>query len=575
VRDLDPLTLSVIWNGSINICEEMGLVLRRTAYSEAVREAEDYSTALYDARGRAVAQGVYTPGHLGAMFFAIQHALKAYPPETLEPGDGILLNDIYMGSGHLPDVFAIYPVFIDNRLVAFAVNCAHQLDVGGMAPGSQVVEGVLDFYQEGMRILPVRHYRNWRPVPEVMRLVIGNVRQERDTTGDLKAMMNANFVADQRLKALVDRYGLETVLAAFDEMIDRSEAATREAYRAVPEGRYSFVDYMDDYGRNTPPIRCEVAIEVRGDEITVDWTGSGPQVPAGMNSTYNFTYAYSLYAIKCLTSPNVPQNDGSRKAITVIAPKGCFFNPIPPAPGAGRAVVANRIVDTIMGAMSKALPDRAVTASSHFVNATFGGLKGSHEPFVYYELLMGGYHARPQKDGADGMASAFNTGNIPVEVQESNHPVIVSGVQFVCDSAGAGKFRGGTGIQKDLQILNDVRLSNLSDRNVYQPFGLFGGKPGSLGSTTLEHEGVKSTLHSKGVYDLHDGDRVSFRVAGAGGWGSPLTRDPQAVLRDVVDGFVSAEAAERDYGVRVNPIRRTVDEQATRSLRATAESSTE
>lgn len=570
--EIDPITLAVVWNSMIATCEEMGFVLRRTAYSEAVREAQDMSTALFDREGRLVAQGVYTPGHLGAMRFALWHALRAYPAETLSAGDGILLNDIAMGAGHLPDIFSFYPVFRDDRLVAFTGTSAHHIDVGGAAPGSQAVEGVVDTYQEGLRIIPVKHFQSERPVEQVFRFIEANVRVPVKVIGDLKAQMNANRIGGLRLVALIDKYGMETFSRCMEEMIQRSEAAMRASISRIPDGVYSFEDYLDDVGRNTDPIKVKVAVRIDRDEATVDFTGSSPQTESGINSYMNFTYAYALYSLRCLTDPTIPQNEGCFRPVRVVAPEGSFFNPRHPAPGGGRAIIANRIVDCIMGAMSKALPHHAITASSHFSNSTVGGMDPrTARPFVYYDLLMGGFGARPTKDGIDGIASGFNTGNIPVEVYEINYPVLIERQEYILDSAGAGKYRGGTGIRKDVRFLTEkVRLTNLSDRQKYSPFGLFGGSPGALGATILNPGPNETQLHSKGVYQLVLGDVVSFRVSGAGGWGDPFEREPQAVLGDVRDGFVSVGQAREIYGVAVDSSGRMVLEQETARLRTRA-----
>ncbi|MBI4278511.1 MAG: hydantoinase B/oxoprolinase family protein [Armatimonadetes bacterium] len=570
MAEIDPITLAVVWNSMINICEEMGYVLCRTAYSEAVREAQDMSTALFDPQGRLVAQGVYTPGHLGAMRFALGHALRAYPAETLRPGDGILLNDIAMGAGHLPDMFSFTPVFHQGRLVAFTGSSAHHIDVGGAAPGSQAVEGIVDTYQEGLRIIPVKYFENDRPVEQVFKFIEANVRVPEKVVGDIKAQMNANRIGGLRICALIEKYGLPTFNQCLEEMIRRSEAAMRASIREIPDGTYAFEDYLDDVGRNTDPVKVRVTVTIEGDEVAVDFTGSGPQTESGINCYINFTYAYALYSLRSLTDPTIPQNEGCFRPLKVVAPEGSFFNPRHPAPGGGRAIIANRIVDCIMSAMSQALPQRAIAACSHFSNATVGGLDPrTGRPFVYYDLLMGGFGARPVKDGIDGIASGFNTGNIPVEVYEINYPVLIERQEYIPDSAGAGKYRGGTGIRKDVRILTEkVRLTCLSDRQRFVPFGLFGGGPGALGATILNPGPNETRLHSKGVYPLLRGDVISFRVSGSGGWGHPSERDPQAVLRDVRDGLVSAEQARNVYGVAIDTSTWTVLAEETAALRA-------
>ncbi|HMJ96639.1 MAG TPA: hydantoinase B/oxoprolinase family protein [Thermoleophilaceae bacterium] len=557
---IDVITLSVVWTRLVEICEEMGAALRKTAFSPAIREAEDCGVGLFDRRGRLLAQGVFTPGQVGSMPFALQHALDAYPAETLRPGDGIVLNDPYMGNGHLPDIFCFAPVYSDDELVGYAGSCAHHMDVGGAAPGSQATVGIFDMHQEGIRITPVRAFVGGDPVREVLELVTANVRKPDDTAGDLRAQMTTCLIGARRLVELYDEYGEAVIEGCMDELIARTETGAREAVSAIPDGRYEFEDYLDDWGPDTDPVRIAVAVDVSGDEITVDFTGTGPAVRAALNCPYNFTYAYSLFAVKALTDATLPENEGGRRPLTVIAPEGCFLNPIPPAPTGARATVAIRIVDAIMGALSQALPERAVAAPSHFVNTTFGGVSDTGEPFVYYELLIGGVGGRAHSDGVDGLVSCFNTSNIPVEIHEATSPVLVERLELLEDSGGPGLHRGGVGIRKVLRVLaGPVRLTNLADRQVYPAWGLFDGEPGAIGSVTLSRNGHTEVLHSKTTRDVAAGDILDYRVAGAGGWGRPFARDPDAVLDDVIDGLVSVAAAEERYGVVVDRAAGEVD----------------
>ncbi|MDP2728515.1 MAG: hydantoinase B/oxoprolinase family protein, partial [Dehalococcoidia bacterium] len=313
---VDPITLAVVWGGFQAAAQEMGVALRRTAYSEAVREGEDFSTAIFDARGRLVAQGDFSPGHLGSMPFAVKTIAAEFPPETLKPGDVILQNDPQIGSGHLPDFFIFYPTFHEGKtLVGWVVNCAHQADVGGAGLGSQVAENLIDYHQEGLRILPVKLYVEDRLQEDLMKLILGNVRLPDKVQGDMKAQLNSCRGGAARFTALVDAYGLETVQACMDEMMDRSEAAIRAGVRAIPDGTYSFVDYLDDSGRNTDPIELKVAVTIEGDQATIDLTGSSSQRQCGMNVYFNYTYAYGVCAMRAVTDPFVPHNEGCTRPI--------------------------------------------------------------------------------------------------------------------------------------------------------------------------------------------------------------------------------------------------------------------
>ncbi len=568
---MDAITKGVVWAALQSIAEEAGTALRKTAYSQAVREGRDFSAALFDARGRMIAQGDFSPGHLGSMPSLVGHVLREYPADSLQPGDAIVLNDLYMGSGHLPDFFLTTPVFHRDRLVGFVVNCAHQVDVGGAAPGSQAVEGISEFYQEGIRILPTRLWRGGEVNREVMRLITGNVRVPEIVEGDLKAMRNSGRVGELRLAELFERYGTETVLAAWDEILAHSEREMRAAIREVPSGRYSAEDFYDDCGRGTDPLRVFVTVLVDGDEITVDFEGSSPQTRSGMNSAFNYTLAYTWHTVKsALVQQTLPQNAGTMRPIRARAPEGSLFNPRPPAAAGARAVMQQRIVDVILQALAQAIPERVIAASSHWANPIFEGFDPRRgRRFVYYDIIVGGMGARPHKDGAEAVCGSFNLENIPVEVNESNYPILIERLELIPDSAGAGTFRGSCGLRKDIRFLGERgSVSNLSDRHRFPPPGLFGGRPGALGRTLLNPGTEREQdLHPKAIYPLAHADLVSLRVSGSGGYGDPRARDPELVARDVALGHVSADQAREGYGVVIDPVSGAVDAVATGRLR--------
>lgn len=570
MSDIDPITFSVVWNGLVSIAEEMGTALRRSAYSLGVREGRDFSTALFDAQGRLVAQGNFSPGHLGSMPFIVKNILQEYPLEELEEGDSILLNDPYLGSGHLPDFFQVSPVFFKGNLLGFSANCAHMVDVGGAGPGSQAVDS-LDLFQEGLRFLPTRIYHAGRPNREVLRMLESNVRVPDKVMGDVRAQRNANRIGDLGVFALAETYGPDILAACMNQVLDRSEESMRCAIRELPEGVYEAEDYFDDYGPNTETLAVRVAVAIKDGGLTIDFSGSSPQTRSGLNSTFNYTRAYSYFTLKALTvQDRVPQNEGCIRPIEVIAPEGSLFNPRPPAAVGPRAIMQQRMVDTILLAMSRAAPDRVIASSSHWANPNYGGIDpATRKTFVYYEMLIGGVGARPTKDGADGLCSAFNLENIPVEVVEATYPVLVDRLQFVTDSAGPGRFRGGVAMRKDVRLLSDeVVFSNLTDRQVTQPRGLFGGGGGPVGKTLLNPDSSNPVpLHSKGTYRLHERQVVSTTLSGSGGYGPPETRDPQAVLRDVLDDYVSIDAARDVYRVAISTDTMTIDPSETRRLR--------
>ncbi len=568
---VDPITLAVVWGGLQAVSQEMGVVLKRTAYSEAVREGEDFSTAIFDADGRLIAQGDFSPGHLGSMPFAVKRIAQEFPPETLSPGDAIIQNDPQIGSGHLPDFFAFYPVFYNDVLVGWTVNCAHQSDIGGAGLGSQVIEKVSDFYQEGLRILPLKIFEKGKPIDSVFRMIAGNVRLPDKVLGDLKAQLNACRVGGTRFQALLELYGLETVRACTEEILQRSEEAIRAAIRQIPDGTYHFVDYLDDSGRDTDPIKLDVTVTVADDEIVVDFTGSSPQRECGMNSYYNYTYAYVIACVRSMTDPSIPHNEGCTRPLKLVIPEGSFFNAQPPAACGGRHVTCNRIFEATLGAIAQAIPQKAFAGTGHMANPIIGGTHPkTGKKFFLYDLLMGSVGARSTKDGIEAVASPWNARNIPVEVQESNSPILVECFEFVTDSAGPGKYRGGMAMRKDVRVFSeDAKLFNMGERQKFAPYGLFGGKPGQLGISILNPGSEQRILHSKGIYSLEYGDCLRTQTPSSGGYGDPLERDSQAVLNDVIKGYVSVEGAKRDYGVVIDSSTLTVLEDETKELRNT------
>ncbi|OLE37022.1 MAG: hypothetical protein AUG00_09290 [Candidatus Rokubacteria bacterium 13_1_20CM_2_70_7] len=569
---LDSITLGVIWGALHSIAVEVGTTVHRTAYSEQAREGQDFSVAVFDRAGRMVAQGPYSPGHMGAMSFAVENALAAHPVETLRPGDAILLNDPLLGSGHLPDFFITQPAFHRGELVGFTVNILHHTDVGGQRPGSQGVQGIFDYFQEGLRIPPTKVWKEYTEDAGVVGIIAANTRTPEKVLGDLRAQRSALRLGELRLIELCERYGRPTVFAAMDEIIARSEANMRAAIGQVSDGVYTFEDFLDDYGPGTDPLRIFVTVRVDGDTMVIDYEGSSPQTPSGMNSYINYTRSYSYAAVKCLTDPGGPMNEGALRPMTVKAPEGSFLNPRPPAGGGPRAIICYRTFEAVIGALAPALPQRVVAASSHFANPTFGGWdRGRSRRFVAYELVLSGTGARAAKDGCEAMASAFNASNIPVEAQEANQPIVVEHFELTRDSAGAGKFRGGCGIRRDLRFLADEgQLTNLSERQKFAPYGLFGGQPGKLARTVINPGPGEQVVRGKESREFVYGDIISFQQSGAGGYGDPSERDPARVLEDVLDDYVSIEAAGAEYGVVItgHGLDLRVDAEGTRRLRA-------
>ncbi len=547
----DNLTVAVIWGRLSALCEEMAEALQHTAFSDQVREGGDYSTAVFDTDGRLLAQANRSPAHLGAMPGAVKHMLEYYPGEVLRPRDLIIMNDPYLGSGHLPDVFAMSPAFANDELVGFVCCSVHVTDIGGPTPGSQAVVGVTEMIQEGLRILPTLLYRDGEANHEMLRMIEANVRVPELVLGDIRAQRAALHVGSKKMQELVEKQGLDRVNAAADIFIDRSEEAVRAELAAIPDGSYSFAENLDDMGPGTDPVKMAVTVTISGDEITFDFSDSAPQVSSSINSTLTYTKAYCYWATKAITTgDSIPQNEGQLRPVTVTATPGTFFNPTPPAAVGGRALVNQRIVEIIFGALGSAFPDRVTACSGQWVNPIFGGIEpNSGRPFVYYDYAVAGVGARLNKDGVDAISPIVSVENIPVEAQEARNPILVERFELVKDSGGAGRTRGGLAVRKDVRMLADgVTFSNLTDRQVFPPYGLDGGLPGSLGATVLNPDtDQEEKLESKGTYTLKKNDVVSFLCSGSGGFGSPLERDRDKVLEDIREERVSPEAAKEFY----------------------------
>ena len=539
----DPITLGVVWGALQSICVEIGSTVQRTAYSIQAREGQDFSVAVFDAQGRMSAQGPYSPGHMGAMHFAIRNFLAAFPAETLRPGDTLLLNDPQLGSGHFPDFLVAQPCFWRDEPVGFGVNLVHHTDVGGARPGSQAVEGIFDWHQEGLRIPPVKIVEEGRENTAALAIIAANSRVPRNVLGDLRSQRASLRVGERRIGELYDRFGRETVDACIEELLSRTEARVRERIVAMPDGAYAFEDFMDDSGTGTPPLRIAVEVTVAGDRIAVDFAGTGAQTESGLNSYFNYTRSYVYAALKCLTDPYGPMNAGALRPIEIRAPEGSFLDPRPPAGGGPRAAFCSRIFEVILGALAPAVPEAVTAASSHFCNATFGARDPvSGRRFVGYELIHGGTGARASRDGCEAMSSPYNAANIPIEAVEAATPVLVERFELIPDSGGRGRHRGGLGVRRDVRILGDaIRFTNLSERHRFAPFGVMGGEPGRRGRTVInpgtpgEYE-----IGGKASVDLRYGDVVSFQLAGAGGYGSPAERDPHLIEEDRRLGLVTA-----------------------------------
>jgi N-methylhydantoinase B len=554
---IDPVTLEVLRNACIAVAEEMNATLVRTGYSPNIKDRRDCSCALFDVvnsekGAELVSQAENIPVHLGAMPYSVTAAIEAFPASSLSPGDAILLNDPFHGGAHLPDMTLVTPVFVDDELVAVAANRAHHADVGGGQAGSVAADST-DIYQEGLRVPPVKLYDGGDPVEDVFDLLLTNVRTPEERRGDLRAQRAANRTAVDRLRELVARRGLDTVRAATTEIKAYAERRMRAEVQKLPDGTVRFEDYLDGDGLGREDLRIAVAVTVDGDRIVVDFEGTSDGVAGPINAPLAVTASATYHAVRCVTDPDVPPNAGTYRPVEIRAPAGSIVNAQPPsAVVGGNLEVSQRVVDALLGAFGLDAPERSVAAGQGTMNSvTFGGTDREGEPFAFYETVGGGFGGRAGADGMDGVhVHMSNTRNTPAEVLETTYPLRVRRYEYRPDSGGAGEFRGGLGLRRDIEVLtDDVAFSLLADRRRHRPYGVAGGDPGSAGADRLVRaDGNETGIAGKATHDLNAGDVVSVRTPGGGGFGDPTDRDAAAVARDLRLGTVSAAVARAVYG---------------------------
>lgn len=552
----DPIRLEVFKHLFASVAEEMGVVLRRTGYSPNIKERRDFSCALFDAAGQMIAQAAHIPVHLGAMPLSVQAAIAAL---DLGPGDVAILNDPYRGGTHLPDITLVTPIFLPaqtlgvspgwatspdeaaisagggNRVqhekpqgsiarpFAFAASRAHHADVGGMSPGSMPI--ARELIQEGIIIPPLKLVEAGQVNQGLLDLLLANVRTPEERWGDLQAQLAANAKGVQRMGELVGRYGAGEVQTYMQGLVDYAERMTRRLLAGLLDGVYRFRDWLDDDGVDPEPAEIVVTITIEGDQAIVDFSGTSPQRRGSINAVYAITLSATLYAFRCLLGEDVPTNSGCLRPIRVVAPEGTVVNARPPAAVAGGNVeTSQRITDVLLGALAQAAPDRVPAASQGTMNnLTIGGWDpGRGQPFAYYETIAGGMGARPGKHGADAIHTHMtNTLNTPVEALEYAYPLRVQRYEIRRGSGGAGQWRGGDGVRRDIELLADAQVTLLTERRVFAPYGLAGGQPGRPGRNVLIRDGEEQELAGKTTLAAKAGDVVSVQTPGGGGWGAP------------------------------------------------------
>ncbi len=520
----DPVTLEIFRNLFYSVAEEMGVTLCHTSFSPNIKERRDYSCALFDGSARMVAQGEHMPVHLGSMPLSVEAAIEHV---QMQPGDVVAVNDPFRGGTHLPDITLVQPVYLGDQSepVFYVANRAHHSDVGGMTPGSMPLSRSI--YQEGIRIPPVKLVRGGEVVDDVMALILANVRTPTEREGDLTAQIASNRTGERRLLAMVEKYGVETVTAYMGHLQSYAERMTREAIRLIPDGTYRFEDCMDDDGQGNGPLPIVVTLVVDGDAACIDFTGTSEQVPGSINAVYAITLSAVMYCFRVIVPFPIPSNHGTIRPLQIVAPEGTLVSALPPAAVAGGNVeTSQRIVDVVLGALAQAMPGKIPAASyGTMSNLTAGGTDHrTGEEFAYYETIAGGMGARPTADGLDAThCHMTNSLNTPIEALEHSYPFRVRRYAVSRGTGGAGRFRGGDGIDRDIELLCPAQITILSDRRTHGPYGLEGGEAGKPGRNLLtKPDGSERELPGKASVWVEAGTVISIRTPGGGGYGSPV-----------------------------------------------------
>ena len=551
----DPITLEILQNSLRSITDETYIALTKAAYSTNIKERRDHSTALTDTRGQLVVQAENSlPIHLASMLGMMDQLLAKYRPEDMTEGDIFVANDPYVAGGtHLPDVNLAMPCFVDGQLLGFLCNIAHHADIGGMTPGS-MAGGMSEIYQEGLRIPLVRLFNGGELNQDIFDLLLLNVRVPHERRGDYFAQVAACRLGSRRLNEMAQRYGPETLTAAFAAIMDRTESRLRSGIAQIPDGTYEFTDVLDNDGMGTEDIPISVSVNVRGEDISFDFEGTGPQMKGNFNLTFNATQSAVYYVLKAMLDPDLPNNHGLIRAVDISAPPGTLVNAKHPAAVAGRANTTQRVVDVILGALAPALPEQAVGAANGAnVTAVFYGHDPRHDrPYVYLETLGGGFGGRFTKDGKDGVqVHITNTSNLPVEAIEVEYPLLVESYCLIEDSGGAGKFRGGMGIRRIVRPVGHKSVfSGMGERFVHRPWGIFGGKSGATGRFSLRGPSRNDeTLPDKPNHvPLSPDHAIVIETPGAGGYGPPTERDNATLAADYSSGKFSSAYMAEHYG---------------------------
>jgi N-methylhydantoinase B len=571
---VDAVAVEVIRQSLIGVVQEMQQSLFCTGYSTIIRESKDASCAIADLSGRVVAQHTVLPLHLGAFPETIANIIKAYPIEEMCDGDAFIVNHPYHGgSPHATDVAVVAPVMVDGAVFGFSGSIAHKSDIGGLVPGTNSSQAT-EIYHEGIMVPPVRFYRRFKAVPEVETILRANSRTPQLVLGDLRGQVGATHLAGERVRALCAKYGKDVVRIASDRLLDWTEKRIRAAAAEWPDGVYEGRRVMHCEGMGGgEPVAIRVTMTIEGDQVSFDFTASDGQMTGPYNIRPPLVRAVCCYALKCVIDPDLPSNSGMVAAFETTFRPGTLVNPRMPAPVNTYMPVAVATSEAVLDALGKALPSAQIAESSTGTNGTFSHrIPGQNSPKVQYELPAGAIGARWNSDGVSACkVHVANGGLTPVEVLESEFPVQLQRFELRVDSGGPGRYRGGLGYLREYRVLGPARFTTRNGRELTPPLGKAGGLPGQASTITLNPgtEGEREISVANGGVTLQAGDVVRMAQAGGGGYGDPLTRPVEEVLRDVREGYVSVDAAREHYGVVVaTPDGREADEGATEELRS-------
>jgi len=567
-QKFDPVTLEILWRRLISLVDEADAAVGRTAFSALIRDAHDYTCALFNSKGTLVCQSTYvTPGQLGGMTRGLKQTCTIFPREACKPGDVFLVNDPWMFAGHLNDICAIAPIFYQGKVVAFTATTFHHDDIGGR-PGTLG----RDVIEEGLFLPLVKLYDGGVLNQALMDVILKNVRVPENVEGDIRSQVTACHVCSEKLIMMMDETSLDSIDDLSEEINRLTERSMRDAIEKVPDGTYRATRLVEQLGKEED-IKIQVAIEVNGSNVIADFDGSSPQVDWGVNIVYNFTYAYVHFALKTALDPHTPNNEGSTRPVILKAPEGSIVNCTYPAAVAARTTPGHLITEIIYEALAPALPDRVLANSgtSGGIQCLLYGRRHTGKQFVFNLFVMGGLGAKSSVDGNTSLVFPGNASNMPLEIVESDTPLIAVKKEMICDSGGPGKMRGGLAKEVAWKVPDDeyapippVRIVSMGGRFKYPAKGLFGGKPGTRFVAIIGDK-----VYDKGIADenAYPGDIIRYYSASGGGYGDPLERDPEKVEEDVINEYVSLEKAKEDYGVVIDPKTMKVDVAATEKLR--------